>query len=64
MQLLDSDWPANIFAGSHFRAQETGALSPDTVSALAQAQLGTRLINAHHCPRALYVVFKQVLICE
>ena len=23
MQLLNSDWPANILAGSHFRAQET-----------------------------------------
>ena len=43
MQLLDSDWPANILAGSHFRAQETGALSPDGVCALARAQLGTRL---------------------
>ena len=28
MQLLDSDWPANVLAGSHFRAQETRALSP------------------------------------
>ena len=43
MQLLDSDWPANILAGSHFRAQETRALSPDGVCALARARLGTRL---------------------
>ena len=44
MQLLDSDWPANILAGSHFRAQETRALSPDGVCALARARLGTRLL--------------------
>ena len=43
MQLLDSDWPADILAGSHFRAQETRALSPDGVCALARARLGTRL---------------------
>ena len=43
MQLLDSDWPANILAGSHFRAQETRALSPDGVCALARARMGTRL---------------------
>ena len=43
MQLLDSDWPANILAGSHFQAQETRALSPDGVCALARARLGTRL---------------------
>ena len=29
-QLLDSDWP-NIWAGSHFRAQENGPMSPDSV---------------------------------
>ena len=44
MQLVDSDWPANILAGSHFRAQETRALSPDGVCALARARLGTRLL--------------------
>ena len=38
MQLFDSDWPANILAGSHFRAQETRALSPDGVCALARAR--------------------------
>ena len=43
MQLVDSDWPTNILAGSHFRAQETRALSPDGVCALARARLGTRL---------------------
>ena len=47
MQLVDSDWPANILAGSHFRAQETRALSPDGVCALARAQLGTRLIHTN-----------------
>ena len=45
MQLLDSDWPANILAGSHFRAQETRALSPDGVCAFAGAPLGTRLCS-------------------
>ena len=45
MQLVDSDWPANILAGSHFRAQETRALSPDGVCALARARLGTRLFT-------------------
>ena len=50
MQLLDSDWPANILAGSHFRAQETRALSPDGVCALARARLGTRL-----APQYMYV---------
>ena len=45
MQLVDSDWPANILAGSHFRAQETRALSPDGVCALARARLGTRLFR-------------------
>ena len=44
-QLLDSDWPANILAGSHFRAQETRALSPDGVCALARARLGMRLVH-------------------
>ena len=43
MQFVDSDWPANILAGSHFRAQETQALSPDGVCGLARARLGTRL---------------------
>ena len=43
MQLVDSDWPANISAGSHFRAQETRALSSDGVCALARARLGPRL---------------------
>ena len=40
MQLVDSDWPANVLAESHFRAQETQA--PDGVCALARARLGTR----------------------
>ena len=57
MQLLDSDWPANILAGSHFRAQETRALSPDGVCTLARARLGTRLAlhgkNASHSQPAM-----------
>ena len=44
MQLLDSDWPANILAGSYFQAQETRALSPDGVCALERAWLDTRLL--------------------
>ena len=43
MQLLNSDWPANILAGLHYWAQEIRALSPDGVCELAQARLGTRL---------------------
>ena len=39
-QLLDSDWPANILAGWHFRAQENGLMSPDGVCAISA---GTRL---------------------
>ena len=35
VQFLNSDWPANILAGSHFQAQETQALSPDGIYALA-----------------------------
>ena len=53
MQLLDSDWPANILAGSHFRAQETRTLSPDAVCALALAQLGTRLGTECGCHQTL-----------
>ena len=43
MQLLDSDLPANILTGSHFQAQESRAMSPDSVCALARAQLGMTL---------------------
>ena len=32
VQLVDSDWTANILAGSHFRAQESRAMSPDGVA--------------------------------
>ena len=31
MQLLDSDWPANIVAGLNFWVQENGLMSPDAV---------------------------------
>ena len=40
MQLLDSDWPANILAGSHFRAQENGLMSPDSVCAINTGPAG------------------------
>jgi len=46
MQLLDSDWTANILAGALFRTQENGLMSPDTVFVLlARAWLGTRLVK-------------------
>ena len=32
-QLLDFDWPANILAGWHFRAQENGLMSVCAISA-------------------------------
>ena len=35
MQLLDSDWPANILAGAHFRTQESGLMSPDGSCAIS-----------------------------
>ena len=40
MQLLDSDWPANILAGLHFRAQESGLMSPDGVCAISAGLAG------------------------
>jgi len=40
MQLLDSDWPANILAGSHFQAQENGLMSPDGVCAISAGLAG------------------------
>ena len=57
MQLLDSDWPVNILAGSHFRAQETRALSPDGVCALARARLGTRLLSPAHFIQNIHKIF-------
>jgi len=35
VQLLDSDWPANILSGSHFRAQENELMSPDSVCTIS-----------------------------
>ena len=37
LQLLDSDWPANILAGLNFRAQENGhgLMSPNGVCAIS-----------------------------
>ena len=35
MQLLDSDWPANILAGANFRTQNNGLMSPDGVCAIS-----------------------------
>ena len=40
MQLLDSDWPANILAGAHFRTQENGLMSPDGVFAISAGPAG------------------------
>jgi len=34
MQLLDSDWPANILAMLNFQAQENRLMSPDGVCAI------------------------------
>ena len=49
VQLVDSDWPANILAGLHFQAQESGAMSPDSVFVLLAQWLGMRLIpDLHH----------------
>ena len=39
-QFLDSDWPANILAGLHFRAQENGLMSPDSVCAISAGLAG------------------------
>ena len=41
MQLLDSDWTANILVGLDFRAQENGLMW--VFALLVWAQLGTRL---------------------
>ena len=35
VQRLDSDWPANILSGSHFRAQENELMSPDSVCTIS-----------------------------
>ena len=43
VQLLNSDWPANILADAHFRAQENG-LSPMVFALFMRAWLGTRLL--------------------
>ena len=40
MQLLDSDWPANILAGLNFRAQENRLMSPDSVCAISAGPVG------------------------
>ena len=44
MQLLDSDWPANILAGAHFRTQENGLMSPDGVCAISVGLAGHKTI--------------------
>ena len=67
MQLVDSDWPANILAGSHFQAQETRVLSPDGVCALARAWLGTRLVSGviqNMAIMQLLVVPSQLLVTQ
>ena len=40
MQLLDSDWPANILAGLNFQAQENQLMSPDGVCAISAFPAG------------------------
>jgi len=44
MELLNSDWPANILAGVHFQIQENGLMSPDGVCTISA---GTRLLISH-----------------
>jgi len=40
MQLLDSDWSANILAGLNFRAQENQLMSPDGVCTISAGPAG------------------------
>ena len=58
MQLLDSDWPAYILAGLHFRAQEIRALSPDGVCALVRGHE----TNSQCDKSGLFVVYVVVVL--
>ena len=40
MQLLNSDWSANILAGLNFQAKENGLMSPDGVCAISAGPAG------------------------
>ena len=40
IQLLDSDWPANILAGLNCQAQGNGLISPDGVCAISEGPAG------------------------
>ena len=40
MQLLDSDWPANILAGLNFQAQENRLVLPDGVCTISSGPVG------------------------
>ena len=40
MQLLDSDWSANILADAHFRTQESGLMSLDGGCAISVGPAG------------------------
>jgi len=44
MQLLDSDWPANILAGAHFQTQKNGLMSPDSIYAISTGPAGHETI--------------------
>ena len=46
MQLLDSDWPASILAGAHFRTLENGLMSPDGVCAISAGPAGHETSSA------------------
>jgi len=35
VQLIDSDWPANVLAGLYFQAHKSQAMSPDVVCAIS-----------------------------
>jgi len=45
MQLLDSDWPANILAGMQFWAQENGLMSPVGLGGIGKKQMVYLLIK-------------------
>ena len=53
LQLLNSDWPANILAGFNFLAKENGLMSPDGACAISTGLAGhkTKL-----CAALLYLI--------
>ena len=48
IQLLDSDWPANILANVYFQTQENGLMSPDGVCAISADQAAISADQAGH----------------